>query len=387
MEKTANLASASKEHLKLARHGDELTVEKVQDKDALSNFTDAEVRNLLVKKGVREREIKIDKLDVFYIEAGDSSKETLLLIHGGGNSSSYRAWKHNILELSKHYHVVAPDLPGYGLSTKPKERCTLDYYTKNFIGKFIDSVGLEKPNLVGSSLGGAVALGFALDNKERVSSLILIDSYGLYSTPFSIPIRILVMMPDLSKKLLEYIKHNKKIVGKVLNSVAGKLNPRTGKKEVSDDVVEGVISYLGKEDTMSVAFIEFLADQMSSSPKKLTKDIIDKIRHKNVPVGLKTNFTSRLPEFENSKVNVLFIHGDNDPLFPLSSAREAARVLPSCKLIEVKDCGHGPHIEKPEEFNKYVLDFLSANNTGDSDQQNKSVFKKAIGKVMGQLKR
>ena len=85
---------------------------------------------LFTLNGVKEKRARVNDVDTFYIEAGDASKETILFIHGGVGSSSYKSWKYQFLELSEKYHVISPDLPGYGKSPHPKDKCTLNFYVK-----------------------------------------------------------------------------------------------------------------------------------------------------------------------------------------------------------------------------------------------------------------
>ncbi len=74
--------------------------------------------------------------------------------------------------------MFAPDWPGYGESDKPDIDYTMSFYV-GFLKKLMDSLGFERVSLVGISLGGGAALGFALDFPERVEKLVLVDSNGL----------------------------------------------------------------------------------------------------------------------------------------------------------------------------------------------------------------
>jgi pimeloyl-ACP methyl ester carboxylesterase len=76
--------------------------------------------------------------------------------------------------------VFAPDWPGYGQSDKPDLGYAMGFYV-DFLGRLMDALGLKTASLVGISMGGGAALGFALRSPERVEKLILVASYGLGS--------------------------------------------------------------------------------------------------------------------------------------------------------------------------------------------------------------
>ncbi|MBC7847434.1 MAG: alpha/beta fold hydrolase, partial [Flavobacterium sp.] len=93
---------------------------------------------------MKYKTIKVDNLDIFYREAGNPSNPKILLLHGFPSSS--RMFNELMVSLSKDYHLIAPDYPGFGQSSSPS---TSDYkYTfdnlASTISKFIDQVGFEK---------------------------------------------------------------------------------------------------------------------------------------------------------------------------------------------------------------------------------------------------
>jgi pimeloyl-ACP methyl ester carboxylesterase len=130
-----------------------------------------------VRTNVENRWIEIDGLRVRYLKAGERNAPVLLL-HGGGYDSASLSYKHAVGPVSEHHRAFAPDWPGYGESDKPKMEYTTEYYA-GFLGRLMDALGLEKANLVGISMGGAISLGFSLRSSKRVEKLVLVDSHGL----------------------------------------------------------------------------------------------------------------------------------------------------------------------------------------------------------------
>lgn len=124
---------------------------------------------------IKRKEIKTDRLNVSYLEKGGSEKELLILIHG--NTSSNLFYLENIEELSSDFHVIAPDLRGYGLS----ERLPIDS-TKGLrvwsedLRSFLKSLNItQKIHLLGWSMGGGVVMQYSIDYPEDVASLTLVN--------------------------------------------------------------------------------------------------------------------------------------------------------------------------------------------------------------------
>lgn len=110
-----------------------------------------------------------------YLKRGES-EEAVILIHGfGGDLNS---WLFNQEDLAQGRAVYSLDLPGHGGSSKQVGNGTVKEFAE-VLNAFMDTVGLSRVDLVGHSMGGAVALEFALDHPERSRSLVLIASAGL----------------------------------------------------------------------------------------------------------------------------------------------------------------------------------------------------------------
>jgi pimeloyl-ACP methyl ester carboxylesterase len=109
---------------------------------------------------------------IHYIEAGQGP--TLLLVHGLGAQSGN--FTHSLVErLTSAFHVVVIDRPGSGYSTRPRGAPAGIRVQAGTISGVIEALGLERPVVVGHSLGGAVALALALDHPERVAALALVS--------------------------------------------------------------------------------------------------------------------------------------------------------------------------------------------------------------------
>lgn len=122
---------------------------------------------------VTYNKVRIDGLDVFYREAGDKSKPTILLLHGFPTSS--QMFRNLIPQLADKYHVVAPDYPGFGQSSMPKVT-EFDYTFDNLarvVEKFTNAIGLQKYSLYVQDYGAPVGFRLAAKHPERVQALIV----------------------------------------------------------------------------------------------------------------------------------------------------------------------------------------------------------------------
>ena len=122
------------------------------------------------------RSVKVDGLSIFYREAGPEDAPTILLLHGLPSSS--RMFEPLFSRIATHYHLIAPDYPGFGHSDWPKPTefaYTFDHIA-TVIGQFTEAVGLTRYTLYMQDYGGPVGFRLALAHPERVRSLIVQDA-------------------------------------------------------------------------------------------------------------------------------------------------------------------------------------------------------------------
>jgi pimeloyl-ACP methyl ester carboxylesterase len=123
----------------------------------------------------RSRFAEIEGVRVHYQEAGAEDAPPIILIHGF--TASTLVWSEVLLSIAgRGFHVVAPDLLGFGYSGKPKDgEYTIEAQARMIVG-LMDKLGLERATLVGSSYGGAIAATCALDYPSRVKRLVLVGA-------------------------------------------------------------------------------------------------------------------------------------------------------------------------------------------------------------------
>ena len=240
-----------------------------------------------------------------YIEEGEG--EPLLLLHGlFGALSNFEGL---INYFTRHNRVIVPMLPLFDLDLLHTSVGGLEKYLQ----KFIETKDYKGINMLGNSLGGHVALLHVLRHPERIKSLILTGSSGLFESG----------MGDTYPKRgdYEYIKQKTEITF---------YDPRTATKELVDEVYEIVNN--------RIKAIKIIALAKSAIRNNLGE------------------------ELSQIKVPTLLIWGNNDTITPPFVAREFNRLIPNSELHFIDKCGHAPMMEVPDEFNKILHQFLQKLN-------------------------
>ena len=129
---------------------------------------------------VRRQSIEVAGVETHYLEAGKGP--TLVLIHGGGSGAdAWGNWKDCLDGFAQKYRTIAVDMPGFGKSGKP-DPAAFDYGHANrtkHMAAFIEKVAKGPVNIIGNSMGGATALGVAIERPDLVAKLVLMGAAGL----------------------------------------------------------------------------------------------------------------------------------------------------------------------------------------------------------------
>ncbi len=304
----------------------------------------AMVDDVLENKGA----IRFQKMRVRYLEAGKEGMPVLLGIHGSGTSNAVRSWHKHVIALGEHFHVILPDIPGFGETDKNFGRSTVEYYSGDFLPKFADAIGLERFNLMGTSMGGAIATKFTLDNPNRISHLVNISAYGFnrgdvdliryFGTRLSRPIESLQSMANT-----QFFSNHPEMTYPIVRFVMKHIS-----KEMRDKIRSG-------EDLGLTNMREYLQEKLPLAELQLLKSEIT-ITGRN-----RTNLLDRVRRLGDNGVPVLFIVGTRDELVKPDGARRARALLSNgiAFLYEIEGMGHAPQIHRSEEVNRLITDFLN----------------------------
>jgi len=135
-------------------------------------------RALLRRRGgMVQKNVVVDGRTWPYLEGGDPAKPLLLLVHGFAGDKDN--WSMIAPYLTRDYHVIAPDLPGFGENERnPDLAYDLQAQTAR-LKAFADTLGLQRPHVAGNSMGGWIALRYAIDYPDALATLILLDNAGV----------------------------------------------------------------------------------------------------------------------------------------------------------------------------------------------------------------
>ncbi|HJY78764.1 MAG TPA: alpha/beta fold hydrolase [Burkholderiales bacterium] len=123
-----------------------------------------------------ERSLRVDGLNVRYLEQGEGAP--VLLLHGASLGSSADVWTRNLPALAaQRLRTIAPDLPGFGSTDNPQDHSV--GYRRRFVLAFMDALGIARASLVGHSQSGRVAVDLAFNDAQRVAKVVVLGTGSL----------------------------------------------------------------------------------------------------------------------------------------------------------------------------------------------------------------
>lgn len=268
------------------------------------------------------REVDVDGTTVRCHVAGPEDGQPVVLLHGEGPDAADVSWSEAFPALAETYRVYAPDWPGYGVSDPAPRDVTpdVDYY-RSVLSELLEALDLRGVTLVGTALGGGVALGHTLDDPTRVSRLVLVGSYGLGSeVPGGKLGAARVKAPKLLEVTWSAMRHSRRLTRVAVERLLDPAN-------VDDAFVDDAHRELQRPDA---------------------GDAARRFRRAEVGWdGFRTDYVDRLDELP---VPALFVHGEADDVVPAECAKRAADAAPVADRFTLTECGHRPSREHPEAF-------------------------------------
>jgi pimeloyl-ACP methyl ester carboxylesterase len=275
----------------------------------------------------QERWLTVEGLRIHCLMAGRTGPAVLLL-HGSGFDAAGVSLAPAMHSLATGCRVYAPDLPGFGDSDPKSDRWGFSEYSA-FLSPLLAVLGLERASLVGLSMGGGIALGFALMAPEKVDRLVLIDSACLSeSIPGGWRTWFAVHMPGWSALQWRILASSRRVTQRVLQRA-------TPHHPVTHEQLDRVMRHLRRPGA-GVAFSGWERQEVGWR-------------------GLRTSYVDQLPALS---VSTLILHGANDPLLPAAVAERAHHLIPRSQLEVIPDCGHLAPLEQPEAVSRALCAFF-----------------------------
>jgi pimeloyl-ACP methyl ester carboxylesterase len=274
--------------------------------------------------------LTVQNLRIRCLQAGTGGAPVVLL-HGGAVDGAGFSFRNAIPVLAAQHRVYAPEWPGFGESDPlPANWSIADLVP--LLGTILDALRLERATLVGLSLGGGVALGYALQRPERVEHLVLVDSYGLgREVPGGWAGYLMVHLPLVNWLSWLMVAHSRRLARLSLRATFP-CHPEMA------------------TDDLFAEFWRLLQRPGAAAGWR-------QLQGKDVLWGhVATDYLDRLPELA---CPTLLIHGANDPAVPVAWAERAHGLIRGSQLAVVPSSGHVTPLEQPDAFNAVLQKYLT----------------------------
>ena len=253
-----------------------------------------------------------------YLEAGEGP--AVVLVHGSGPGvTAYANWRLVIPALAEQFHVIAPDMVGFGYTDRPSD---VEYGVQTWADQVVglmDGLGIQRASIVGNSFGGAIGLRIATQHADRVDKLVLMGSMGV-DFPITEGLdRVWGYTPSFEnmRKVLDVFAYSRELVPDELAEVRYRSSMQPGFQE----------SY----------------ESMFPAPRQRWVDAM------------------RTPDADIRQIphQTLIVHGREDKVIPVDTSLALMRLIERGDVHVFSHCGHWVQIERSKDFNNLVRDFLS----------------------------
>jgi esterase len=270
-----------------------------------------------------DRFVTCNGLRLHYLEAGDVSRPTAVLLHGLRGSA--HTWDAVVASLAGEYHTLAMDLRGRGESDwGPKEQYNRDYYVQD-LEQFADQLCPEPFNLIGHSLGGAIGYVYSAARPHRVRALVVEDMGPLTNPPAPGAERIAREMDATPARFDSWTE--------------AKAFVRTLRPEASEDVIESVAD----------SSLKYTAEGTVTWKYDLAG-----IR------GARGQIGDLRPAIETLRCPTLVLRGTRSDILLPDNARWIAQANSAIRCIDIADAGHFVHDDNLQDFSREVAAFLAS---------------------------
>ena len=267
----------------------------------------------------------VNGVRLFYELSGRG--DPIVLIPGLGLDHTY--FRYAIPELERHFRVLAYDPRGTGQSDRPAGQYSMELWAED-LRRLLAGLNISEAHIVGSSLGGCVALEAVRGTPQIAKSLILVAAFSeldrALETNFRMRIAIVEQL-GMGEVIRDHV---------LLWTLSREFIETEGGKQAA----EGLLAGLAKNDPkLYVEFLNAILRFCCALPGQ-----------ERAP-----KFTTYLPQI---KTPTLVIVGERDILTPLSFSVKISDRMPNAELAVLKGCGHITFIERPEENTRLIVDFL-----------------------------
>jgi pimeloyl-ACP methyl ester carboxylesterase len=276
------------------------------------------------------RTATVNDRTLHYLEVGDPASPTLVLVHGasGGGANWYGVFK----TLSAHFHILAPDLPGFGLSDPMPLEPPIGTQTAHTLAAWLDAIGhTSRVHIAGTSFGGLAALRFAQHYPARTARLVLVDSAGAGAEVHRV---VRLANSWIGGWLLRPSRSGTRLL----------LRNVLTKRRMPESEQEALVEYL------YLSGVRTTAKALGEAIRAFSRD----------PSGTSRGQAERPTGEELSRVSAetLIVWGAEDAFFPPSHATVLADRMPNAVRLLIDGAGHSPNWDRPEALAAHIITHL-----------------------------
>jgi pimeloyl-ACP methyl ester carboxylesterase len=279
---------------------------------------------------ISAHDMTIHGAGIHYLEAGDARLPTLVMVHGRGGAAAL--WYPVVPLLAPHRHLIAVDLPGWGLSSRApfpgKSGEDAIMWWRDAVLGVIDTLTLERFDLMGHSLGGIVSLAIALERQRSIDHLILEDAAGFAGRS---PLWVRTLFNVGPERLTRSVPRA------LVDAIRARMAPATDHdatlQRAANDFTYTLATFPGTQQSGARAFNAFVDVR-----------------------GVHFTLCDRVEEIQTP---ARAIWGERDHIVPLRDSRAGIATMPHADLVVIPKAGHSPHAETPQQLARLVLEGLA----------------------------
>jgi pimeloyl-ACP methyl ester carboxylesterase len=267
----------------------------------------------------RHRTIVVGDITTHFLEAGSGPE--LVLLHGGEYGASAEiTWRHNFEGLARYFHIVAPDILGWGQTDKLYSFSDPAGWRIKHMQRFLEALGIGKAHFVGNSAGGGLILRAAVRRPApfQIDKMVTIcGNASVFKTNSQVDLESYTPSLENMTKIVALLYHD-------------------AKWQSDENIRERYESSIipGAWETLSAARLRSPAHQARSTSEEFVKQL------------------SMLA------IPLLIMSCEHDPLNQPDWDVNFQNIVPSSKVYRFKHSAHEPQIEETEDFNRVLMEFL-----------------------------
>ena len=277
--------------------------------------------------------VLVDGSEINYVDMGEGDATPVVLVHG--LAGQWQNWIENIPRLARDRRVIAPDLPGFGMSAMPADgEISIQAYGR-VVQRFCEELGLERVALIGNSMGGFITAEMTIQDPDRVERLVLISAAGITSS--------------------NVYEAPTALIGRIAQAITAAT--AAGHKRMARRP-------RGRHASLAL---------VARHPSKLKPDVCWEGLMKGADkpgfraalmASVRYDYRERLSEI---RCPTLILWGENDSVITVEDAHQYERLIRDSRKTVMEDTGHVPMVERPRAVNDVLLEFLA--ETGPSEER------------------